>query len=292
MGELAVGDVDTTHVMAALEPIWREKPETATRLRGRIESVLDYAKARGWRTGENPARWRGHVANMLPKRSKVAAVEHHATLPWRVMGAFMEGLATREPYSVAALALRFVILTGARSGEVLGARWNEIDLAEGVWTVPADRMKAGREHRVPLTDAALDVLRAAARLRTNKAADAYVFSGQRPCKPLSGMAMAMLLRRMGRGDLTAHGFRSTFRDWAAETTAFDRETAEAALAHTLKDKVEAAYRRGDLLDKRRRLMEAWGPALRYAGCGGWSGGASARGLLSGSSVAQLDLDQA
>ncbi len=256
-GDMQVGEVRTGHVMAALEPIWTVKPETATRVRGRIESVLDYATARGWRTGENPARWRGHLANMLPSRSKVARVEHHAALPWREVGAFMVALGKREVGSVAALALRFVILTAARSGEVLGARWTEIDLAEAVWTVPAERMKAGREHRVPLTDAALDVLRQAAALRTSKAADAFVFPGMKPGKGLSVMALAMVLRRMDRGDLTVHGFRSTFRDWCAEFTTFDRDTAEAALAHTVRDKVEAAYRRGDQLDKRRRLMEAW-----------------------------------
>ena len=257
-GDMPVGDVGTAHVMAALEPIWNpEKAETASRLRGRIEAVLDYAASRGWRTGENPARWRGHLANLLPARSKVAPVEHHAALPWRDIGGFMVALGSREAGSVAALALRFAILTAARSGEVLGARWTEIDLAEAVWTVPAERMKAKREHRVPLTDAALDVLRQAAKLRTSKAADAFVFPGMKPGKPLSIMALAMVLRRMDRRDLTVHGFRSTFRDWCSEQTSFDRDTAEAALAHTLKDKVEAAYRRGDLFEKRRRLMEAW-----------------------------------
>jgi integrase len=169
----------------------------------------------------------------------------------------MVALGEREAGSVAALALRLTILTAARSGEVLGARWAEIDTTEAVWTVPAERMKAGREHRVPLTDAALTELRQVAELRTNNAADAFVFPGQKPSKGLSVMAMAMVLRRMDRGDLTVHGFRSSFRDWCAEQTSFDRDTAEAALAHTLRDKTEAAYRRGDLFDKRRRLMEAW-----------------------------------
>jgi integrase len=256
-GDMPVGDVGTAHVMAALEPIWTEKPETAARVRGRIEAVLDYATARGWRTGENPARWRGHLANMLPARSKVARVAHHAALPWQQIGAFMADLGKREAGSVAALALRFAILTAARSGEVLGARWQEIDLAEAVWTVPAGRMKAGREHRVPLTDAALDVLRQAAAMRTSKAANAFVFPGMKPGKPLSVMALAMVLRRMDRHDLTVHGFRSTFRDWCSERSTFDRDTAEAALAHTVRDKVEAAYRRGDQIEKRRRLMDAW-----------------------------------
>jgi integrase len=256
-GDLPAGDVGTGHVMAALEPIWTTKPETATRVRGRIESVLDYAAARGWRSGDNPARWRGHLANLLPARGKVARVEHHAALPWREVGAFMAALVEREADSVGALALRFAILTAARSGEVMGARWAEIDLTEAVWTVSAARMKAGQEHRVPLSAAALAVLRQAEALRTSKGADAFVFPGQRPGKGLSVMALAMTLRRMGREDLTVHGFRSTFRDWCAEATNYDRDTAEAALAHTLRDKVEAAYRRGDLFDKRRRLMDDW-----------------------------------
>jgi integrase len=257
MGDLPAASVETAHVMAALEPIWRVKPETASRLRGRIEAVLDFAKARGWRSGENPAQWRGHIANMLPKRSKIARVQHHAALPWREISAFLQALDGREANSVAALALRFTILTAARTGEVLGARWSEIDIRDAVWNVPGDRMKAGLEHRVPLSDAAMDMVRKAAALRTSNAVDAYVFPGQLPGRPLSGMAMTMLLRRMERGDLTVHGFRSSFRDWAAEATNFDRETAEAALAHTLRDKVEAAYRRGDLFEKRRRLMDAW-----------------------------------
>ena len=254
MGDVAAADVETAHVMAALEPIWRAKPETAGRVRGRIESLLDYAKARGWRTAENPARWRGHVANMLPKRSKVAPVKHHAALPWRNMGAFMGAL--RAEAGLGARALEFAALAAARTGEVLGARWGEIDLSEAIWTVPGERMKAAREHRVPLSEAALALLRTLLPLRDVEAGD-WVFPGGKAGRPLSGMAMLMLLRRMGRGDLTAHGFRSTFRDWAAETTGYAREVAEAALAHTLGDKVEAAYRRGDLFDKRRRLMEDW-----------------------------------
>ncbi len=255
-GSLPVGQIETGHVMQALDPIWREKPETATRVRGRIEAVLDFATTRGWRSGDNPARWRGHLANLLPARAKVARVEHHPALPWREMAGFMVELASREDDSVAAMALRFTILTAARSGETLGARWSEVAMAEAVWTVPGERMKAGREHRVPLSDAALAVLREAEKLRTS-AADGFVFPGQRTGKALSNMSMAMLLRRMKRDDLSVHGFRSTFRDWCAEATAFDRETAEGALAHTVRDKVEAAYRRGDLFEKRRKLMEAW-----------------------------------
>jgi integrase len=256
IGDVPVAAVDVGGVMRVLEPIWREKPETASRLRGRIESVLDYATARGWRAGDNPARWRGHLASLLPARGVFAKVEHHAALPWREIGPFMARLAEQE--GVAALALRFAILTAARTGEAIGATWGEIDMAAAVWTVPAGRMKASREHRVPLSNAALAVLREAARLRTDAGADAPVFPGGKPGKPLSNTAMLMLLRRLGRGDLTAHGFRSSFRDWCAESTNHPREVAEAALAHTLTDRVEAAYRRGDLMEKRSWLMADWG----------------------------------
>jgi integrase len=254
MGAVVVADIETAHVMAALEPIWATKAETASRVRGRIETVLEYAKARGWRTGENPARWRGHVANMLPKRTKIQPVEHHPALPWRDIAAFMATL--RAEVGLGALALQFTILTAARTTEALEARWSEIDLTEAIWTVPDARMKARREHRVPLSSASLAVLRELLPLRDAAAGD-WVFPGGRKGRPLSGMAMLMLLRRMGREDLTAHGFRSTFRDWCAEMTSYPRDVAEAALAHTLGDKVEAAYRRGDLFEKRRRLMEDW-----------------------------------
>ncbi len=254
MGDLPVGDVATAHVMAALEPIWRLTPETATRVRGRIEAVLDYAKARGWRTGENPALWRGHLANLLPARSKVARVRHHAALPWAEMGAFMVTL--RAQTSLAARALELTILTAARSGEVLGAQWSEFNLDAALWTIPAQRMKAGREHRVPLSDAALIVLRALHLLR-NEVSGHWVFPGNRKGRPLSNMAMEMLLRRMKHVDVTPHGMRSAFRDWAAECTSYSGEVAEMALAHTLSDKVEAAYRRGDLMAKRRELMNDW-----------------------------------
>jgi len=255
MGDIPVAEVETAHVLTVLEPIWRTKPETAARVRGRIEAVLDYARTLDWRKAENPARWKGHLSNTLPARGKVAPVEHHAALPWGEVGAFLAAL--REQAGIGAGALEFAILTAARSGEVLGARWDEVDMLAKVWTVPAARMKAGREHRVPLSAPALALLGAMAKLRTVDSADAYVFPGARPGRPLSIMAMAMVLRRMARGDLTVHGFRSTFRDWVAETTAYPREVAEAALAHTLGDKVEAAYRRGDLFDKRRRLMDEW-----------------------------------
>lgn len=255
LGASPVAEVDTGAVMLVLEPIWRELPETASRLRGRIESILDFATARGWRTGENPARWRGHLDNLLPARGKVAKVEHHPALPWRETGAFMAALQKQE--GVAALALRFVILTACRTGEALGATWSEIDIAEALWTVPGARMKAGREHRVPLSDAALEVLKQAVALQTGRKGDAPVFPGRKDSKPLSNMGLLMLLRRMERADLTAHGFRSTFRDWCSESTNYPSEVAELALAHTVSDKVEAAYRRGDMIDKRRRLMADW-----------------------------------
>jgi integrase len=252
IGALPVGAIDTGHVTRILEPVWSTKPETASRVRGRIEAVLDYASTHRWRTGENPARWRGHLENVLPRRSRVRQVEHHAALPWREIGAFMAALATQD--GVAALALRFAILTAARTGEVIGARWSEIDTAQALWTVPRTRTKAGREHRVPLSEAARAVLREAAKLRAGDDEDCVVFPGR--TGGLSNMAMLVLLRRMGRGDLTAHGFRSSFRDWAAETGK-PSDIAEAALAHTLGDKTVAAYQRGDLLDRRRVLMDQW-----------------------------------
>ena len=255
MGEMPVADVATAHVMAALEPIWQTVPETAVRVRGRIEAVLDYARAREWRRGENPARWKGHLDHALPARGKVRAVQHHAALPWIEAGAFLAKL--RGQAGMGALALHFAILTAARSGEVLGARWSEMNMQAGVWTVPAARMKAGVLHRVPLSVPAAALLDTMATLRLTDSPDAFVFPSAVATRPLSIMAMAMVLRRMNRPDLTVHGFRSTFRDWTAETTGFPREVAEAALAHTLGDKVEAAYRRGDLFDKRRALMDAW-----------------------------------
>jgi integrase len=269
MGDLPVADVGMAHVWAVLQPIWTAKPETASRVRGRIEAVLDYARARELRDGENPARWRGHLANVLPARNKVARVRHHAALAWKDMGAFMIDLRARD--ATAARALEFAILTASRTGEVLGARWCEIDRKAELWTVPGERMKAGREHRVALSKAAVKVLDEMAKLRPATDADglAFVFPGARPLRPLSQMAMLMLLRRMDRGDLTAHGFRSTFRDWIAETTAYPGDLAEMALAHTVSDKVEAAYRRGDMIEKRRRMMEDWAVfCSRSAGGGG------------------------
>ena len=262
-GMLPVQAVDVSLVMKVLEQevrgephdepasLWTTKPETASRLRGRIEAIIDWATARGYRQGENPARWRGHLENLLPKKSKVRRVEHHAALPYPEIGAFM--LELRQQEGVAARALEFAILTAARTGEAIGAKWSELDLGERLWTVPGQRMKAGKEHRVPLSDATLTILEDMRAIRQND----FVFPGGKSRRPISNMAMAMTLRRMGRGDLTVHGFRSSFRDWAAERTNFPHEVAEMALAHTVSDKVEAAYRRGDLFQKRRQLMDAW-----------------------------------
>jgi integrase len=237
--------------MKAIEPIWAQKPETAGRVRGRIESVLDWATARGYRQGENPARWRGHLENLLPKKSKVRRVEHHAALPYAEIAAFMAEL--RQQEGVAARALEFAILTASRTGEVIDAKWNEIDLSERLWVIPAERMKAGKEHRVPVSDVALAILEDLQKVRQ----DDFVFPGGRAGRPISNMAMTMTLRRMGRGELTVHGFRSSFRDWAAERTTFPAEVAEMVLAHAVGDKVEAAYRRGDLFQKRQQLSDAW-----------------------------------
>jgi integrase len=251
LGCLPVQTIDTALAMKVLEPIWMQKPETASRVRGRIESIIDWATARGYRTGENPARWRGHLENLLPHKAKVRRVEHHAALPYAEIAAFMTAL--RQQEGVAARALEFAILTAARTGEVIGARWEEINVAEKLWTIPAARMKAGKEHRVPLSAPALVILEDLAKVRES----GFVFLGGRHGRPISNMAMLMTLRRMKRDDLTAHGFRSSFRDWAAERTTFPAEVAEMALAHTVSDKVEAAYRRGDLFEKRRQLTEAW-----------------------------------
>ena len=253
LGSLPVQSVDVTLVMKILEPIWTSKTETATRVRGRIECVLDWASARGYRLGDNSARWRGHLENLLPKRSKVQAVQHHPALPYEAVGEFMALL--REQDGVAALALEFLILTASRTGEVTGARRDEIDLDGAVWTVPANRIKATKEHRVPLSARALSIIRDMQSGRDSE--DTFVFPGGKRGKGLSNGAMLALLKRMGRSDLTVHGFRSTFRDWAAERTNYPREVAEMALAHAVSDKVEAAYRRGDLFQKRRRLMEQW-----------------------------------
>jgi integrase len=270
IGALPIPTIDTALVMKVLEQevrgksdkrgtLWTAKPETASRLRGRIESILDWARVRGYREGENPARWRGHLDKLLPAPAKVRKVQHHAALPYAELPDFMATL--RSQQGVAARALEFAILTAARTGEVIGARWNEIDLTEKLWTVPAERMKAGKEHRVPLSARAiaiLEELKPLSQIADGKDdRDAYVFSGGKGGQPFSNMAFLMLLRRMQRDDLTAHGFRSTFRDWAAERTHFPSEVAEMALAHAVSNKVEQAYRRGDLFERRRRMMTAW-----------------------------------
>jgi integrase len=248
-----VDEIDTEAVLEVLTPLWQKTPETASRLRGRIEAVLDAARARGFipRNEANPARWRGHLDKLLPKRPKLSR-GHHAALPYAELPSLIAKL--RERDALAAMALEFTILTAARSGEVLGARWDEVDLKAKVWTVPAERMKAARGHRSPLSERALEILTKLSEARTGE----YVFPGHRAGRPLSNMAMEMVLRRMGADDITVHGFRSAFRDWAGNETHFAREVAEAALAHVVGDKAEQAYRRGDALEKRRELMEAWG----------------------------------
>ena len=253
IGNLSVQSIDTALVLKVLEPIWTAKPETAGRVRGRIESILDWAKVREYRQGENPARWRGHLDKLLPARGKVRKVEHHAALSYAELPGFMIEL--REQESIAARALEFTVLTAARTGETIFARWGEINLLDKTWTIPSERMKAHREHRVPLSARALATL---AEMQAHCTGDdAFVFPGGKAQKPLSNMAFLMLLRRMGRGDLTAHGFRATFKTWASERTSFQNEVVEAALAHVTGSKVEQAYQRGDMFEKRRRLMQQW-----------------------------------
>lgn len=237
-GDIAVSAIDIGMVLKVLEPIWTTKAETASRVRGRIESVLDWATARKYRQGENPARWKGYLDHILPARNKVTKVKHHSALPYAEVGAFVAELRNAE--GVGARALEFAILTAGRTGEVVGARWDEIDLDAKLWTIPGERMKAGRQHRVPLSDRSLKVLSTIPREEGNP----FVFLGDRKGKALSNMALLMTLRRMGKADLTTHGFRSTFRDWAAETTAYPSDMVEMALAHAIGNKVEAAYRRG------------------------------------------------
>lgn len=249
MGGLPVAAIDTVEVMRAIETLWSSRMETASRVRGRIESVLDWAAVRGHRQGENPARWKGHLEHLLAR--KTSSVAHHAALPYAEIAGFMAELRTKT--GVPARALEFAILTAARTGEAIGAKWDEINIAERLWVVPATRMKAGREHRVPLSDAAMAIVNAMIPLRQG----AYVFSGARPGRPLSNMAMLAVLRRLGRTDLTAHGFRSSFSDWCAEQTSFPAEAREMALAHAIGSRVEASYRRGDMFQVRRRLADAW-----------------------------------
>jgi integrase len=247
---LPVQEITTTEVLSVLKPLWQTRPETASRLRGRIERVLDGAKARGLRAGENPARWRGHLDQLLPKRQRLTR-GHHKAMPYNEVPRFVSLLRART--GTGARALEFAILTAARSGEVLGAKIEEFDLEQGLWTVPARRMKAGREHRVPLSQRAVQIL---AELRA-VSEEPFAFPGARGGMPQSVMALEMVLRRMKIESATVHGFRSSFRDWAAECTSFPNEVCEAALAHVIENKAEAAYRRGDLFEKRRKLMDAW-----------------------------------
>jgi integrase len=249
INDLPVSEIDTALVLKVLKPIWREKPETAKRVRGRIEQVLAAAKVEGYRTGENPARWRGHLDKLLPQPAKLAPVQHHKAIPYVELPAFMAELRGRP--GISARALEFTILNVARTSEAIGAKWEEFDLREKVWTIPATRMKAGDEHRVPLSDRATRILASLPR-------DAeFVFPGGRKGKPLSNMAMLELMREMRGKGATVHGLRSTFRDWAGDRTNYPREVAEAALAHAVGDKTERAYRRGDALERRRRLMADW-----------------------------------
>jgi integrase len=276
-GTLPVQAVDVALVMKALQPIWQTKTETASRVRGRIESVLSWATTRGFRAGENPARWRGHLENLLPARGKVRKVKHHPALPYAETGAFVVELQAQR--SIGALALEFAILTVARTTEATSAEWSEFDLRAKLWTVPAGRIKGAKEHRVPLSARAIAILE-----ELKRAGGKYVFPGLKPKKPLSNMAMLAVVERMNERraangepkwmdpreekEIVPHGFRSTFRDWAAERTNFPNEMVEMALAHAIDDKVEAAYRRGDMFDKRRRLMDAWAEFCSKPAIGG------------------------
>jgi len=255
-GAFPVSEIDVGLVLKSLEPIWTTKTETASRVRGRIENVLDWATARDYRTGGNPARWKGCLDKLLPPRARVQKVVHHPALPYEEMSTFMATLRTRDAMS--ARGLEFLILTAARTGEVLGAKWSEIDIDKAVWTIPASRMKMEAQHRVPLAPEALAILNS---MKEATSSD-YVFPGRDSKRPLSNMAFLQLLKRMGHGDVTVHGFRSTFRDWAAERTAYPRDVAEMALAHAIGNKVEAAYRRGDLFEKRQRMMRDWASFCR------------------------------
>lgn len=272
IGALPVGEIDTGLLLRVFErdhpeqpgkTFWEAVPETASRVRGRIENVLDWATVRRYRVGDNPARWRGNLEHVLPARSQIAQQQHHAALPYAEIPEFCLALGKRE--GSAARALEFTILTAARTSETIGAKWGEIDLKEKVWTIPAGRMKASREHRVPLSDRALSLLRDLPSERHND----HVFFGPSKGAGLSNMAMASVLKRMGRASITVHGFRSTFRDWAAERTNYPNHVVEMALAHVIGDKVEAAYRRGDLFEKRRKLMAEW---AKYCITGGMKTG--------------------
>ena len=251
LANMSVAEIDTPAVLRAIEPHWLTKAETMSRVRGRIEAVLDWCTVRGYRTGDNPARWKNHLAEVLPTRGQVAKVNHHAALAYAAVPAFMAELRKRE--GVAARALEFAIFTVARTSEVIGAQISEINFGEKTWTVPAGRMKGGKEHKVPLSDRAIELLRELPTEQGNE----HLFTGSQAGSGLSSMAMPQVLKRMGRGDITVHGFRSSFRDWVGETTNFPNHVVEMALAHAVGNAVEAAYRRGDLLAKRRQLAKAW-----------------------------------
>ncbi|MFC0205871.1 tyrosine-type recombinase/integrase [Novosphingobium soli] len=258
VGDMPVGEINAEHVLQILKPIWNNKTETATRVRMRIEAILDAAKVKGLRQGENPARWRGNLDAVLPAKSKVHKVKHHDAMDWKLVPSFWRSLVDQP--GMGALALRLTILTALRSGEVRKATWDEFDLDEAIWTIPAEKMKADREHRVPLSPPALELLRSLPRMVQTD----LVFPGVRVTSPLSDMTLSAVLRRMGIDDVTVHGFRSSFRDWAAEETHHDGDTVELALAHVVKNQVERAYRRGDQLAKRRALMDDWAKWL--SGC--------------------------
>lgn len=268
IGDQPVAAMGTNDVLRVLRPIWERIPETASRVRQRIEAVLDFAQVKGWRSGDNPARWKGHLAGALPTPGKVKRVLHRPALPWSQIGPFMAALSQRE--GIAALALRFVILTAARTGEVRGMRWQEVDLVNRLWVVPGQRMKGGRTHRIPLSPAALAILAEVQPLMKQRTD--FVFPSTRSGVALSDMTLSAVIRRMNEDSeegglplwrdaegraVVPHGFRSTFRDWAGETRPEGREVIEAALAHSIRDKAEAAYARSDLLEKRRPLMDAW-----------------------------------
>ena len=250
IGRLYVRRIDTPLVLKVLQPIWKTKTETASRIRERMERVLSWAARQGYREGDNPARWHGHLEELLPKPAKLKKVKHHPALPYREAGAFLAQL--RQQKGIGARALELTVLTASRTGEVLGAKWDEIDFKAKVWIVPAERMKNGKEHRIPLVDAAVDLLKKLRGLHS-----VLVFPGAREDTKLSSMSMLTVLRRMNRQDLTVHGFRSTFRDWAAEMTQYPKELAEISLAHTVGNAVENAYRRSDLFERRRALMQDW-----------------------------------
>ena len=251
IGKMPVADIETAHVLAVLKPIWNTKTETATRVRTRLEAVLSYAEARNWRTGGNPARWRGHLSAILPSPQKLKDRKHHSALPYGELPQFMSILSNTD--GMGARALEMTILTATRTKESLGAKWSEIDLDNRVWTIPKERMKAGVEHRVPLSDQAIKVV---TKMADNKMSD-YVFPNRTSGQPMSNAGMSSVLKRLERTDITVHGFRSTFRDYVAEKTNTPERTAEAALAHKLKDASEAAYQRGDLIEKREILMQTW-----------------------------------